>query len=159
MAWHIRIHDKFKYIKIKQPRVHIHIYYIIYLNHNCWVIVVCALFVYTISHHDFYHPNLDTYRCVQDRCLVCFSGGDAIGIKSGPRFNIKMTSYQYRKSHCGDKTILRPSYLHNGISYTAKMTSLYWISPLVLCGGPGSLHGAIVTAKHPPLRHPHGVDG
>ena len=38
-----------------------------------------------------------------------------------------MTSYQYRKSHCGDKTILRPSYLHNGISYTCKTTSLYWI--------------------------------
>ena len=38
-----------------------------------------------------------------------------------------MTSYQNRKSHCGDKTILRPSYLHNGISYTGKMTSLYWI--------------------------------
>ena len=38
-----------------------------------------------------------------------------------------MTSYQYRKSHCGDKTIWRPSYLHNGISYTGKMTSLYWI--------------------------------
>ena len=27
--------------------------------------------------------------------------------------------------------ILRPSYLHNGISYTGKMTSLYWISALV----------------------------
>ena len=39
----------------------------------------------------------------------------------------KMPSYQYRKSDCGDKTILRPSYLHNGISYTGKMTSLYWI--------------------------------
>ena len=49
------------------------------------------------------------------------------GWPPGPRFNIKMTSYQYRKSHCGDKTILRPSYLHNGISYTGKMTSLYWI--------------------------------
>ena len=47
--------------------------------------------------------------------------------RSGPRFNIKMTSYWYRKSHCGDKTILRPSYLHNGISYTGKTTSLYWI--------------------------------
>ena len=42
-------------------------------------------------------------------------------------FNIKMPPYQYRKSHCGDKTILRPSYLHNGISYTGKMTYLYWI--------------------------------
>ena len=47
--------------------------------------------------------------------------------RSGGRFNIKMSSYQYRKSHCGDKTILRPSYLHNGISYTDKMASLYWI--------------------------------
>ena len=51
---------------------------------------------------------------------------------SGPQFNIKMTSYQCRKSHCGDKTILRPSYLHNGISYTGKMVSLYWIRALVL---------------------------
>ena len=36
---------------------------------------------------------------------------------SGPWFNIKMTSYQYRKSHCGDdsdETILRPSHLHSG---------------------------------------------
>ena len=50
---------------------------------------------------------------------------------TGPWFNIKMSSYQYRKSHCGDKTILRPSYLHNGISYTGKMTSLYWITAQV----------------------------
>ena len=48
-------------------------------------------------------------------------------MRSGSWFNIKMTSYQYRKSHSGDETILRPSYLHNGISYTGKMTSLYWI--------------------------------
>ena len=45
----------------------------------------------------------------------------------GPWFNIKLSSYQHRKSHCGDKTILRPSYLHIGISYTGKMSSLYWI--------------------------------
>ena len=45
----------------------------------------------------------------------------------GALFNIKMPPYQYRKSHCGDKTILRPSYLHNGISNTGKTTSLYWI--------------------------------
>ena len=54
--------------------------------------------------------------------------------EAGPRFNIKMSSYQYRKSHCGDKTILRPSYLHNGISYTGK-TSLYWFSPQVSQAG------------------------
>ena len=45
----------------------------------------------------------------------------------GGWFNIKMPSYQFRKSHCGDKTILWSSYLHNGISYTGKMTFLYWI--------------------------------
>ena len=45
----------------------------------------------------------------------------------GLRFNIKMSSYWYRKSHCGDKTVIRSSYLHNGISYTGKMSSLYWI--------------------------------
>ena len=44
----------------------------------------------------------------------------------GPLFNIKMSSYLYRKSHCGDKTVVRSSYLHNGISYTGKMSSLYW---------------------------------
>ena len=45
----------------------------------------------------------------------------------GPWFNIKMPSYQYRKSHCGDKTVVRLSYLHTGISYTGKMALLYWI--------------------------------
>ena len=48
----------------------------------------------------------------------------------GPWFNIKMLSYQYRKSHCGDKTVVRSSYLHNGISYSGKTTSLYWIRAL-----------------------------
>ena len=42
-----------------------------------------------------------------------------------------MSSYQYRKSHCGDKTVVRSSYLHNGISYTGKMSSLYWIGALM----------------------------
>ena len=48
---------------------------------------------------------------------------------TGPWFNIKTSSYHYRKSHCGDKTVVRSSYLRNGISYTGKMVSLYWISP------------------------------
>ena len=46
---------------------------------------------------------------------------------SGPQFNIKMTFYQYRKSHCGDKMIVRSSDLYYVISYTGKMSSLYWI--------------------------------
>ena len=52
-------------------------------------------------------------------------------LNSGPWFNIKMPSYQYRKSHCGDKTVVRSSYLHNGISYAGKMSSLYWIRALI----------------------------
>ena len=51
---------------------------------------------------------------------------------SGPRFNIKMSSYQYRKSHCGDKTVVRSSILHNVISYTGKMSSLQWIRAQML---------------------------
>ena len=47
--------------------------------------------------------------------------------------NIKMSSYQYRKFHCGYKTILRPSYLHNEISYTGKTISLCWIRAQVCC--------------------------
>ena len=46
-----------------------------------------------------------------------------------------MSSYQYRKSHCGDKTVVRSSYLHNGISYTGKMTSLLYPRPTKLEGG------------------------
>ena len=49
------------------------------------------------------------------------------GLDSGGWFNIKMSSYEYRKSHCGDKTVIRSSYLHNGNSFTGKITSLYWI--------------------------------
>ena len=45
-----------------------------------------------------------------------------------------MPSYQYRKSHCGDKTVVRSSYLHNGMSYTGKMAYFYWISPQVFLG-------------------------
>ena len=52
--------------------------------------------------------------------------------EAGSWFNIKMSSYQYRKPHGGDKTVVRSSYLHNGISYTGKMLSLYWIRVLML---------------------------
>ena len=41
-----------------------------------------------------------------------------------------MSSNQYRESHCGDKTVVRPFYLHSGISFTGKATSLYWIGAL-----------------------------
>ena len=44
--------------------------------------------------------------------------------------NSKLPLCQCRKSHCGDKTVIRLSYLHNGISFSGKMTSLYWIRAL-----------------------------
>ena len=70
---------------------------------------------------------------------------------SGPQFDIKMTSYQYRKPHCGDKTILRSSYLHNGISYTGKTTSLCWIGALVS----GSPHRLIISPFTDSKINPH----
>ena len=59
----------------------------------------------------------------------------------GPWFNTKMSSYQYRKSLCGDKTVVRSSYLHNGISYSSKMTFLYWASPQTRSGTSVALQG------------------
>ena len=48
-------------------------------------------------------------------------------IAPGPWYNIKMPSYQYRKSHWGDKTVIISSYLQNGISDNGKIVFLYWI--------------------------------
>ena len=67
-------------------------------------------------------------QILQKNCIACTS---IITFRSGGWFNKKVSSYQYRKSHCGDETILRLSYLHNGISYTGKTTSLYWIKAQV----------------------------
>ena len=44
--------------------------------------------------------------------------------------NIEMASYHYRESHYKEEAVVRPSHLHNGKSYTAKMASSYWIRPL-----------------------------
>ena len=48
-------------------------------------------------------------------------------LQTGGRFNIKMSSYQYRKSHCGDKMTLWPFHFHNRIFYPTSKASLYWI--------------------------------
>ena len=69
--------------------------------------------------------------------------------RSGPRFNIKTISYRYRKYHCRDKTILWPSYLHDGISYTGKTTSLYWIAAQIEMGSldPNSQQQSCLSEK------------
>ena len=80
------------------------------------------------------HTSSRTYnicRTIQNRvpivqtyiCLMAYSW---------PWFNIKMSSYQYRKPHCGDKTVVRSSYIHNGIFYSCNTTSSYWIMTLVV---------------------------
>ena len=51
---------------------------------------------------------VDFQKCMAVRTVSCGS--------QGPDFNIKMSSYQYGKSHYEDQTSLRPSYLHNGNS-------------------------------------------
>ena len=45
---------------------------------------------------------------------------------------VSSQSHQYRKSHCWDKTILRLTYLHHGISLTGKIASLYWIGGQIM---------------------------
>ena len=65
----------------------------------------------------WFNIKIPSYQLRKSHCLY----------SSGGWFNTKIPSHQYRKSLCGDKTISRPSYLHNGISYTGKTTSLYWI--------------------------------
>ena len=51
-----------------------------------------------------------------------------------------MPSNQDGKSHCGDKTILWSSYLHNGISHTGELASLYWTGTLVHWSSLGVQH-------------------
>ena len=72
-------------------------------------------------------------------CSTCIVASRSCLSLTGPWFNIKKSSYQYRKSHCGDKTVVRSSYLHNEISYTGKMASFYWISPQIYSSGPDVL--------------------
>ena len=87
----------------------------------CWI----GSQVIINSHADSSMTTMSHEYVAQQKC-----SRDVRRSEPGPWFNIKMSSYQYRKSHCGDKTVVRSSYLHNGISYTGKMSSLYWIGAL-----------------------------
>ena len=63
---------------------------------------------------------------------ISIGSNSQMRLTSGPRFNIKMTSCQYWKSNCGDKTVVTSSYLHNKASNTGKNTYLHWIGLQVL---------------------------
>ena len=68
--------------------------------------------------------NYNYVRLKKHTILITSNG---CRLDSGGWRNMNIISYQQRKSHSGDKTFLRPSCLHNGISYAGKMIYLYWI--------------------------------
>ena len=74
------------------------------------------------AHKQALHRTYEQSVCTSQEMRLLYGGW----------INAEISSYQYRKSHCGDKTILRPSNLHNGISYTDKMRYLYWIRAMVV---------------------------
>ena len=78
--------------------------------------------------------------------------------ESGAWFNIKMKSCQYRKSHYGDKTILRSSDLHNGIPYTGKIASLHWIRAQRVTDLPTSLWHCLFNSLRPKRNRRHFAD-
>ena len=65
-----------------------------------------------------------TYCLCAHRSYILFKGLVTVRRELRPSDLLSgagVSSYQYKKFHCGNKTILRPSYLHNGISYTGKI--------------------------------------
>ena len=94
----------------------------------------CHISCFRLGHVTLVTTKLVPYRLVLSQQLIWRWGTSRSHLlRPGPWWlNIKMSSCQYRKSYCGDKTILLPSYLHNGISDTGRMTSSYWIGALAL---------------------------
>ena len=81
-----------------------------------------------LIYSDLFPINMPQYERTWLESAWCCASGH---FWTGPRFNmfnIKKSSYQNRKFHCGDKTVIRSSYLHNGISYTGKIYHLYFES-------------------------------
>ena len=97
--------------------IYIYIYYIwiTYSVHCC----ECTSQMHIIRY--FWELRFIWYKRICSMLVACVA---TISILGG-WFNIKMLSYQHCISHCGDKAILWPSYLDNGISYAGKPASLY----------------------------------
>ena len=111
------------------PLTYTHLHGAVFLPYLVWYKGIDQqLQLHKSRHYNYYSSKPKLQR--RNRCVGMHASLDYVQIISydtypEPRFSIKMPSYQYRKYHCGDKTILRPSNLHNGISYAGKMTSLY----------------------------------
>ena len=105
--------------------------YLVHVTHGLRWICLQRLFIWFLLKllYPYKFDLFACFHCATETTSLTHPTGEGRSSGSrrpGPWFNIKM-SYQYRKYHCGDKTVIRSSYLHNGISYTGKMTSLYWI--------------------------------
>ena len=83
-----------------------------------------------------------------------FASHVQIPLWSGGWVNIKMPSYQYKKSDCGDKAILRPPYLHSGIPITDKMVSLHGIGHQICLFVPGRHSATHEHMEYLELRSP-----
>ena len=71
-------------------------------------------------------------------------------------FNMNIPSYQNRKSHCGDKTILRWFYLYNEIYYTIKISSYLIRDQAIKCDDDKLKYVSKQIAKQPFLQsHAH----
>ena len=76
---------------------------------NDLLLMHCSRVSFTSSHIvDVFSPRLYPIRSL------------SISHEAGPWYDIKMSSYQYMKFHCGDETVVGSSHIHNGISYTAR---------------------------------------
>ena len=75
-----------------------------------------------------------TWRQITSRQNVdCYTDQHVTFLReTEPWFDIKMPSYQYRKSHCRVKTVIRSSYLHNGISLHWIRVDIFQISTMKL---------------------------
>ena len=111
-----------------------------------------------INQHPYYFQNLFLSSCLSAPILL-WAWYNTVYVYSqttGGWFDIKMPSCQYRNSLCAD-TDIRPSYLHDGISYTGKITCFFlnghqstlWAADdhSHWCSGPDSRNDPITVKK------------
>ena len=71
---------------------------LVYPHVENWSLLPSAMIWYCIQHSNEVVDNRSNIEHTKDTQYLTLAGK-----LSGPWFNIKMPSYQYRKSHCGDK--------------------------------------------------------
>ena len=101
------------------------------LFNNLWFAVCC---VQSGPVHDDESSWESSLHLLSSCAIKLPNTGNSTALRcsnAGTWFNIKMRSYQYRKSYCGNKMVLRSCYLHNRIYYTGKTSFYLELEPLV----------------------------